>query len=830
MDTEDGQLFVKAIRHGRFLTLASQNLAYYVRTHEKALANALQLQKPGHRNGQTSSPSGDAAKYSTSSTLAAALSLPYLNFTSHKLKPVKLTLTPHHLFYLLSRFEELGVAVGSMNIRLEDIHADSGPGNYVSFQGSVPKSKGRGYDAASIHSVSSVRSVISSVSSMWSHFSITSSVSKLEKQQAQAKEDLRYLYSAFTKIPCLRLAPDHKSRLIAGFEEFPFDTAVPLFVFKNLSALEICDLDFRQFFGWDKLAEQLRSLSIKRGSVDDPVDLFVNVVLDDIDKRRRRSSKAPPFPTVPWPAHSPTQRQVELVRSISAPNSPIVESRRASIGSPQSAMVRGDSSELKKTPKPRQRSNSPSRPSSARYGSSNAHPRGNTSKLRRSSTSSGSSIHSNTQRNSSSNLSTLGALHPAKWRFLRLLSLSENGLTTISTSSLMPIANTLQSLDLSNNLFTEVPDSLASLTHLRALNLSNCMIDSLRSLSRNPLPAITTLNLRGNRLSSLAGIEGVMSLEKVDLRDNRIGDPTELARLTAMPEMQEIYVLRNPFIRTHANYRVTIFNLFRKTPGYQDDIVLDTTGPSYSERKQLADRVPEAANRPVMQLPQDDESPPPVPPKDPAVATNPQAQQEESASPPASAHRRTSDYSGGTARRKKGARRRLVELSHTETISSSPAPQARMLDFVGLTPILSIDSTYGGSPETTPGKPPTTVTRSPSKTPPPPMPVRPPIKTAETSPAFVRQLSPGVAAYDDDATREFQDLGISGDIYRQKIEALKRDLGNGWLSALGDDGWELRQQREEEERREREFGPARNVKAVAGGGGQSIEVGGRRLG
>ncbi|KAK4931867.1 hypothetical protein LTR28_011477 [Elasticomyces elasticus] len=110
------------------------------------------------------------------------------------------------------------------------------------------------------------------------------------------------------------------------------------------------------------------------------------------------------------------------------------------------------------------------------------------------------------------------------------------------------------------------------------------------------------------------------------------------------------------------------------------------------------------------------------------------------------------------------------------------------------------------------------------------MPVRPPIKTAETSPAFVRQLSPGVAAYDDDATREFQDLGISGDIYRQKIEALKRDLGNGWLSALGDDGWELRQQREEEERREREFGPARNVKAVAGGGGQSIEVGGRRLG
>nr|GFD44939.1 hypothetical protein [Tanacetum cinerariifolium] len=134
------------------------------------------------------------------------------------------------------------------------------------------------------------------------------------------QEDLRYLYSAFTKIPCLRLAPDHKARLIAGYEEFPFDTAVPLFAFKNVTALEIYDVDFRQFYGWDRLAENLRSLTVKRAGVDDPADLLINIVLDDIDKRRRRSAKAPQSPA-PWPTTSPTARHAHLARSEESPPS-----------------------------------------------------------------------------------------------------------------------------------------------------------------------------------------------------------------------------------------------------------------------------------------------------------------------------------------------------------------------------------------------------------------------------------------------------------------------------------------------------------------------------
>lgn len=475
-----------------------QNLAYFVRTHEKALANALQLQRQAPKNGQgiaasPSSPTGPASPPSSSgsSVWAAALSLPSLTFTSQTIKPAKLTLTPHHLFYLLSRFEDLSIPVGPMNVRLENIHTDASPTNYVSFLGNAHRNKTKSSDRDSIHSVSSVRSVMSGMSSLWSSLRMGSnSAAKAEKQKALLQEDLRYLYSAFTKIPCLRLAPDHKAHLIAGYEEFPFDTAVPLFAFKNVTALEIHDVDFRQFYGWDRLAENLRSLTVKRAGVDDPADLLINIVLDDIDKRRRRSAKGNSSYPTPWATASPSSKHTQLARSDSPPSS------LSTVGQ-QSTSPRGPAArEPPARAHQRQRSTSPTRPLSSRHGSSHIYGRNSAStpNIRRSSGSSSSSVRSATPRGSSSNLLSLGWFPATKWRFLRHLSLADNALTDISASGLAPLANTLQSLDLSANLFTEIPDSLASLTCLRALNLSSCMIASLHSLGRNPLPAITTLS------------------------------------------------------------------------------------------------------------------------------------------------------------------------------------------------------------------------------------------------------------------------------------------------------------------------------------------------
>ncbi|RAR00323.1 leucine rich repeat protein [Stemphylium lycopersici] len=785
MDTEDGQVFIR-------------NLAYFVRTHEKALANALQLQRQNPKNGQAitspSSPGGPASppssSSSSSSVWAAALSLPSLTFTSQSIKPAKLTLTPHHLFYILSRFEDLAIPVGPMNVRLENIHTDASPTNYVSFLGSAQRNKTKTSDRDSIHSVSSVRSVMSGMSSLWSSLRIgPNSEAKAEKQKAQLQEDLRYLYSAFTKIPCLRLSPDHKARLISGYEEFPFDTAVPLFAFKNVTALEIHDVDFRQFYGWDRLAENLRSLTVKRAGVDDPADLLINVVLDDIDKRRRRSAKSSAS-SAPWSAASPAGKHAQLARSESPPMSPAATGKQST--SPRGAAVSRENSSRSGQ---RQRSTSPTRPPSSRHGSSHVYSRSTTSgpNIRRSSGSSSSSVRSTTPRGSSSNLLSLGWFPATKWRFLRHLSLADNALTTIPAASLAPLTNTLQSLDLSANLFAEIPDSLASLTCLRALNLSNCMIDGLHSLGRNPLPAITTLNLRSNRLTSLAGVERLLSLERVDFRDNRLTDPTEVARLTGVPDITDIYVSRNPFCKTHTNYRVTIFNLFRKTPGYTEDIVIDSTGPSSAEKKLLVDRAPELRGVPIVKPPpEDDLKPlPHVPPKVVKAVDTP-------AAVPGLLQRTGSlqrTKSGGRSgqdsqKKKKGPKRRIVELSQNDSLQSSSQST--------LTSLAYEDTAIGQAPKLT--KPAHMVTDTPR--------LGDPLKGKASGDLNKTSTPDGRAIADETHTSHQQlppidttgtnkqpepqsaEFDVGEDLYKKKIEALRQDFGNTWLSALGDENWD----------------------------------------
>ena len=580
------------------------------------------------------------------------------------MKQAKLTLTPHHLFYLLSRFQELGVAVGPMDIRLENIHAEASPANYVSFLNQAQRNKIRGSDRDSIHSVSSIRSVMSSMSSLWTKLGLHAKTeAKLERQKAAEQDDLKYLYSAFTKVPCLRLSPDHKAPLIAGYEEFPFDSAVPLLAFKNVTYLEICHVDFRQFYGWDRMADQLRSLTLKNAHIEDPTDLLVNIVLDDMDKRRRRSAKVPPSPILPWSAPSPVLKQGELVRTASDASPPV---RPMSVGSSTVLMYPSTKGHR------RQRSASPERPTSSRHGSSQGHSRSGTPILRRSSASSTSTDRA-TPRGSASNLLSYNFVPTPKWRFLQHLSLADNSLTNLSAASLAPVASTLRTLDLSSNLFTTVPDGLSGLVSLRALNLSCCMIDDLHSLTKSPLSAITTINLRANRLSSLAGIERLLSLERVDLRENRLVDPTELARLTCIPGMAEVYVARNPFTRTHSRHRVTIFNLFRATPGFfVADVLVDGTPPSYSERKNLVDRAPEPAPVPVVKPQPMAPPPPPQPVRDfgpPPRLHDPFAPRQDELAGPWQQKR---SRAGGSGRRKKIVRRRVVEIVQEDVPPAAP--------------------------------------------------------------------------------------------------------------------------------------------------------------
>lgn len=758
-------------------SLFSQNLASFVRTHEKALANALQLRRQ-------SVPSTAYAS-STSSTLAAALSFGALKFASQNVKPAKLTLTPHHLFYLLSQFEDLSISVGSMNVRLENIHNDSSSA-YVSFLNQPRRSRG---DRDSIHSVSSVRSVMSGMSAIWSSFGISSKeASKSEKAKAALEVDLKYLYSAFTKIPCLRLAPDRRARLIRGYEEFPLDTAVPLHAFKNLSALEIIDIDFRSFYGWDRLSEQLRTLTLKRAHLNDPTDLLTRIVLDDVDKRRRRSSKSHPSPipggssaTTPQPVYKYDDLSTSNGRKPnSAPGSPTPGSNLATSTSPKSVpMIRG-ASEGERGHR-RAGSYSPTRPQTAsRQHTQNRHSRGHSvNKIARSSSGSSNSSEVSLHGNRSSSNLLSGVLPATKWRFLRHLGLSDNSLTSLPSDCFMPVANTLHSLDLSSNLFAEIPDSLPSLVALRALNLSNCMINSLRSIAKNPLPAITALNLRGNRLSSLAGIERLLSLERLDLRDNNLTDPTEIARLTGLPEIREIWVSGNPFTKTHSGYRVTIFNLFRRTPGFTEDIVIDASGPGYSERKQLVERVAEPESAPVVR---------PVelePAKTVSKVPAPVRQE-------AMTHDTAGEVAGSTHRKKGGHRRRIVDLSRedsaTQVFTSPSSSQNKPLP---PDPPVLID------PFTT-IEPPTVKEMTKSATS-PSLDVEP-VKNITHSPAQIDSLPPQKAAPAKQDTIDWNtnfSLG-NGDnnIFRPRLEAVNNNSNsnssgsNSWLSVLQEGNWQ----------------------------------------
>lgn len=684
-------------------------------------------------------------------------------------------------------------------MRLENLHSGTSAAEYVSFLSQSQRPKGRGSDNGSIHSVSSVRSVISGMSSLWANFGLGSggAAARTEKQKAAIEADLKYLYSAFTKIPCLRLAPDRRARLIEGYEEFPFDSAVPLLAFKNLSALEISDIDIRQFFGWDKLAEQLRSLTVKRAGVDDPADLLINIVLDDMDKRRRRSSKAQMSPTSTWaaassPKRSPTIPHAELVKSNSAPGSPEDRSHLGEEAESRGvSLVRSGSDGAKSPTKTRPRSNSPVRPTSSRTGSAHGHLRGSYKVKRSGSGSSHSSMSEgwHNPRSSSSNLLSMGILPSSKWRFLKHLSLADNSLTSISANSLVPLANTLHSLDLSSNLFSQIPDCLASLTALRALNLSNCMIESLHSLTRNPLPAITALNLRANRLISIAGVERLYPLERLDLRDNRMMDPTELARLTGIPDLREVWVSGNPFTRTHSSYRVTIFNLFRNTPGYTEDIIIDTYGPGYAERRQLIDRVAEKPNVPVVKPPPQDYGLPAVdvnkPIIDYPIPREPSVLRKERPQPTAT----TSEVNSSSGRRRRTPKRRIVDLSTSE-ISPSKPPAVTFSSEEPTTISAGSDSGYGISPDPSPRTMPSYVPSEPRQQ----LESQSDVPRIDTS--VVPRLPPiETMSYDtplikSSQVKDSQEWKVSGEIYRKKLEALRTEVGNGWLSVLSEENWD----------------------------------------
>ncbi|ORX94056.1 hypothetical protein K493DRAFT_302296 [Basidiobolus meristosporus CBS 931.73] len=179
-------------------------------------------------------------------------------------------------------------------------------------------------------------------------------------------------------------------------------------------------------------------------------------------------------------------------------------------------------------------------------------------------------------------LETIGYAGPeATWPNLHSIDLSHNDLASLAVEPILSIT-ACESLNLSYNLLLSVPPALTELFRLSNLDLSHNMISNLTGVDRI-LGNITVLNLSHNKLENLCGLHKLWALAIIDIRGNEVSDVGEVGRLAELPSIQEVYIEGNP-LTLKSGYRTEIFSIFL---AHELDILLDGTGPSFLEKRQL---------------------------------------------------------------------------------------------------------------------------------------------------------------------------------------------------------------------------------------------------
>ncbi|RGB40604.1 hypothetical protein C1646_687588 [Rhizophagus diaphanus] len=499
-----------------------RTLAQYIRSNERRLT-ATSSPPPtsvGHLSGHRRSDSGgnsfsmsnlwsfSTALTSLKPTISTASTTP-TSPPSSVINPNKIlvTLDPHHLYYLLAKFSDLGLDIGVF-----EAIADFKQGD-----GDILDIDIKDLETSSITSANSISSMSSAMSSLslfsgWQGWYSAA----LKNETVPINMEIQYIYRSFTKLTGLRLAILTQKR-IDGFENWPMGAMLSLTFLKHLTHLEIHGLSPKMFDGWDILQEKLEYLSLQQGSIDDIYELFVDVVVDSMKKRKSKDNV--------------TNNQV------TEEPQDLVEQRKSGGYLPDSIL-------------------------------------------------------------------------PHRiWSNLKQVDLSDNSLTFVANEPLAYI-NKVNNLDLSQNLLLAIPSGLSQLYNLQNLNLSNNMIESVTGIYTT-LGNITRLDLRNNRIENLCGLERLWSLEYIDIRENRLTDWAEIGRMTELQEIRQIYVEGNPFVKLQPNYRVSIFSVYREN---NKDIILDGSGPNFSERRQIGSPKASPSNQkiPVAILSSDSLLPNPV--------------------------------------------------------------------------------------------------------------------------------------------------------------------------------------------------------------------------
>ena len=104
------------------------------------------------------------------------------------------------------------------------------------------------------------------------------------------------------------------------------------------------------------------------------------------------------------------------------------------------------------------------------------------------------------------------------------MGLGTNKLSSLPADLLTPMANTMKSLSLYENEFTQIPAAVEKVKALESLSAFNNKITSVSNINFSKLPNLKTLNLKSNEITSLPSgmLAKNTNLESVDFFDNRI--------------------------------------------------------------------------------------------------------------------------------------------------------------------------------------------------------------------------------------------------------------------------------------------------------------------
>lgn len=243
-----------------------RRLASFIRSNEKTLAEPTFIRR---RRPQRQPPTDSMSVFNP---------LAWFGFDStvqSPRKPLVLSIDTHRLFYVLMRLEASGIDVGTLDVQVES------PSRPMSFINIFPDS-----DKSETLSLASFRSSLSTVSSLslgggwWGR-----------SEPLSVDAELKYIYSCFTKLPALVVNAPGRKVIAELANEAPNQNALPLDAFKNIQSLECVDIDPRTLLGWDQLAESLRSLKVKKSGLVDVSDLFIGALVDDQSRREGSRSR-----------------------------------------------------------------------------------------------------------------------------------------------------------------------------------------------------------------------------------------------------------------------------------------------------------------------------------------------------------------------------------------------------------------------------------------------------------------------------------------------------------------------------------------------------------